>query len=122
WYASKPYLTPEEYKTCIFKTQKKIGDIGMISNIIENHDEPRGVSHYILPKDLCEASKKLLAGVYFMLKGLPFIYQGQELGMENMEFHSINEVDDISTLDEYQVALKAGLSEEEALKAVGAFS
>lgn len=122
WYDSKAYLNPEEYKSCIFSTQKKIGDTGMISNIIENHDEPRGVSHYICPEDLCDASKKLLAGVYFMLKGLPFIYQGQEIGMENMKFNSIEDVDDVSTLDEYQVALNAGLGEEEAFRRVAAFS
>ena len=122
WYDSRAYLDPEEYKSCIFSTQKKIGDTGMISNIIENHDEPRGVSHYICPEDLCDASKKLLAGVYFMLKGLPFIYQGQEIGMENMKFNSIEDVDDVSTLDEYQVALNAGLGEEEAFRRVAAFS
>lgn len=103
WYASKPYLTPEEYKKCIFHTQKKIGDTGMISNIIENHDEPRGVCHYISPEDRCPDSRKLLAGVYFLLKGIPFIYQGQEIGMENMEFTSMDQIDDISTIDEYQV-------------------
>ena len=122
WYDSRAYLNPEEYKSCIFSTQKKIGDTGMISNIIENHDEPRGVSHYICPEDLCDASKKLLAGVYFMLKGLPFIYQGQEIGMENMKFNSIEDVDDVGTLDEYQVALNAGLGEEEAFRRVAAFS
>lgn len=122
WYDSRAYLNPEEYKSCIFSTQKKIGDTGMISNIIENHDEPRGVSHYICPENLCDASKKLLAGVYFMLKGLPFIYQGQEIGMENMKFNSIEDVDDVSTLDEYQVALNAGLGEEEAFRRVAAFS
>ena len=122
WYDSSAYLNPEEYKSCIFSTQKKIGDTGMISNIIENHDEPRGVSHYICPEDLCNASKKLLAGVYFMLKGLPFIYQGQEIGMENMKFNGIEDVDDVSTLDEYQVALNAGLGEEEAFRRVAAFS
>lgn len=122
WYDSRAYLNPEEYKSCIFSTQKKIGDTGMISNIIENHDEPRGVSHYICPEDLYDASKKLLAGVYFMLKGLPFIYQGQEIGMENMKFNSIEDVDDVSTLDEYQVALNAGLGEEEAFRRVAAFS
>lgn len=122
WYDSRAYLDPEEYKSCIFSTQKKIGDTGMISNIIENHDEPRGVSHYICPEDLCDASKKLLAGVYFMLKGLPFIYQGQEIGMENMKFNSIEDVDDVSTLDEYQVALNAGLGAEEAFRRVAAFS
>ena len=121
-YYSRAYLNQVEYKSCIFSTQKKIGDTGMISNIIENHDEPRGVSHYICPEDLCDASKKLLAGVYFMLKGLPFIYQGQEIGMENMKFNSIEDVDDVSTLDEYQVALNAGLGEEEAFRRVAAFS
>ena len=57
-----------------------------------------------------------------MLKGLPFIYQGQEIGMENMKFNSIEDVDDVSTLDEYQVALNAGLGEEEAFRRVAAFS
>ena len=122
WYASKPYLSPEEYKKCIFHTQKKIGDTGMISNIIENHDEPRGVCHYISPEDRCPDSKKLLAGIYFLLKGIPFIYQGQEIGMENMEFTSMDQIDDISTIDEYQVALRAGCSEKEALDAASAFS
>ena len=85
WYASQYVLTPEDYKKCIFHTQQKIGETGLISNIIENHDEPRGVCHYILPEDRCLDSKKLLAGVYFFLRGIPFIYQGQEIGMENME-------------------------------------
>lgn len=122
WYDSKPCLTPEEYKACIFSAQEKFGEVGMISNIIENHDEPRGVSHYILPEDLCNDSKKLLAGIYFMLRGIPFIYQGQEIGMENTVISSISDVDDISTLDEYQVALDAGLSKEEALEKVAVFS
>ncbi len=122
WYASKRYLTPDEYKQCIFETQKKIGDMGMVSNIIENHDEPRGVCYYIQPEDRCTDAKKLLAGVYFMLRGLPFIYQGQEIGMENLDFHSIDEIDDISTLDEYKVAREAGLSDEEALSVASAFS
>ena len=71
--------------------------------------KPRGVSHYIPEGDCCDTSKKMLAALNFMLRGLPFIYQGQELGMENIPFKSIDEVDDISTLDEYKVALDAGL-------------
>ena len=122
WYASQRYLTPDEYKHCIFETQKKIGDMGMVSNIIENHDEPRGVCYYIQPQDRCTDAKKLLAGVYFMLRGLPFIYQGQEIGMENLDFHTIDEIYDISTLDEYKVAREAGLSDEEALSVASAFS
>ena len=97
-------------------------DIGFVSNIIENHDEPRGVSRYIPEGDCCDASKKMLGGLNFMLRGLPFIYQGQELGMENVKFESIDQVDDISSLDEYKVALEAGCTPEEALKAVSRFS
>ena len=122
WYASKYVLTPEDYKKCIFHTQQKIGETGLISNFIENHDEPRGVCHYILPEDRCLDSKKLLAGVYFFLRGIPFIYQGQEIGMENMDFTSMEQIDDISTIDEYKVALNAGCTEKEALQAASAFS
>lgn len=53
-----------------------------------------------------------------MKKGLPFIYQGQELGMENNKFKDISEIDDLNTIDEYHVALEAGCSKEQALAAV----
>ncbi len=118
---SKP-ITPDDYKRCCFEAQERIGTIGFLCNIIENHDEPRGVSRYIPEGECCPQSKKMLAALNFMLRGLPFIYQGQELGMENTTFSSIEEVDDISTLNEYQVALHAGLTEEEALKTVAKHS
>ena len=121
WYDAVP-ITPDDYRNCCFESQAKVGDIGFLSNIIENHDEPRGVSRYIPQGDCCDESKKMLAALNFMLRGLPFIYQGQELGMENMPFSSIDEIDDISTHDEYRVALEAGLSPDEALKAVSAYS
>lgn len=121
WYDASP-ITPDDYKRCCFESQAKIRDIGLLSNIIENHDEPRGVSRYIPEGECCTQSKKLLAAMNFMLRGLPFIYQGQELGMENVPFSSIDEIDDISTLDEYQVALNAGLSPADALHAVAKFS
>ncbi len=121
WYDARQ-ITPEEYKTCCFQAQAKIGTIGFLSNIIENHDEPRGVSHYLPEGDCTVKSKKMLAALNFMLRGIPFIYQGQELGMENVPFTSIEEVDDISTLDEYQTALQAGLSPKDALKAVAKYS
>lgn len=121
WYDAKP-ITPDDYKRCCFESQAKAAGIGFLSNIIENHDEPRGVSHYIPEGDCCPESKKLLAALNFMLRGIPFIYQGQELGMENTVFSSIDDVDDISTLEEYKVALNAGLSPEDALKAVSKYS
>ena len=121
WYDAG-VITPEDYINCCFEAQERVGENGLLSNIIENHDEPRGVSYYIPQGDCCEESKKMLAALYFMLRGIPFIYQGQELGMENVPFSSIEEVDDISSLDEYQVALEAGLTAEEALKVIARYS
>lgn len=121
WYDAKA-IAPDDYKRCCFESQAKIGGVGFLSNIIENHDEPRGVSRYIPEGECCTQSKKLLAALNFMLRGLPFIYQGQEIGMENVPFSSIDEIDDISTLDEYQVALRADLSPDEAFKAVAKYS
>ena len=121
WYDSKP-ITPDDYKRCCFETQEKIGDIGMISTIIENHDEPRGVSHYIPADELSETAKKFLGTMQFMLRGLPFIYQGQEIGMENVNFTSMEQIDDISTRDQYRVAIEAGISPEEAFASVKHYS
>ncbi len=121
WYDAKP-ITPDDYKRCCFESQKRIGEIGFLSNIIENHDEPRGVCRYIPEGDCCLESKKMLAALNFMLRGIPFIYQGQEIGMENLPISSIDEVDDISARDEYKVALAAGLSPEEALRIIARFS
>ena len=114
--------TAEEYKTACFAAQARSSNIGFLSNIIENHDEPRGVSHYLPQGVTCDAAKKMLGGVNFMLRGLPFLYQGQEIGMENTVFHDISEIDDVHTIDQYRVALRAGLSEKQALAAVEPFS
>ena len=117
WYAHTP-VTPEAYIRTVCNSQQKMNEIGFLANIIENHDEPRGVSRYIPEGDCTDKSKKMLALITMCLRGMPFIYQGQEIGMENMEFASMDQIDDISTIDEYQVALDAGLSETEALKVI----
>ncbi|MCR5486407.1 MAG: alpha-glucosidase [Lachnospiraceae bacterium] len=111
-------ITPDDYRNCVFETQRKVADVGFISNIIENHDEPRGVSRYIPEGELTDAGKKMLGTAYFFLKGIPWIYQGQEIGMENIPVSSIEEVDDISSIDAYRVAREAGLTDKEALKLI----
>ena len=121
WYDNSP-VTPDDYRKCCFDSQERAEGIGFLSNIIENHDEPRGVSRYIHEGECSDAAKKMLAALYFLLKGMPFIYQGQEIGMENVSFESIDQYDDISTLEEYQVAIENGLSKEQALEAVKRYS
>ena len=62
------------------------------------------------------AGTKMLGTISVLLRGIPFIYQGQEIGMQNAVWNSIDEFDDISTKDQYHIARKAGLSNEEALE------
>ena len=121
WYASR-IPSPDDYKNCCFKSQESVRDMGFLSNIIENHDEPRGVSHYLPQYAQNSKGKKLLASMYFMLKGLPFIYQGQELGMENSVYNSIDDIDDVGTKDEYRLCMEKGYEKEEALKIVGHYT
>ncbi len=121
WYRNEP-VSAEMYKNAIFAGQQLTGEIGFLSNIIENHDEPRGVSRYIPAEDLSDTSKKALACAYFFLRGIPFVYQGQEIGMENCRFPNIAAYDDVSTIDNYKTCVDAGYSEEEALEYAYRFS
>lgn len=115
WYDSKPIVF-KRWREVLFASQKKLQNVGFAANIIENHDEPRGASRYLPEHAQNESGKKMLATTSILLRGIPFIYQGQEIGMTNCRRNDISEYDDISTLDQYQVALDAGCSKEEALR------
>lgn len=114
--------TADELKESIFQAHERADSIGVLSTIIENHDEPRGVSHYIAEGPVNDTSKKALGTIQVLRKGIPFIYQGQEIGMENQVFESVEDFDDIATINGYHVAKEAGLTEEEALAAIAKYS
>ena len=114
--------TADELKESMFQAHERADSIGVLSTIIENHDEPRGVSHYIAEGPVNDTSKKALGTIQVLRKGIPFIYQGQEIGMENQVFESVEDFDDIATINGYHVAKEAGLSEEEALAAIAKYS
>ncbi len=114
--------TADELKESIFQAHERADSIGVLSTIIENHDEPRGVSHYIAEGPVNDTSKKALGTIQVLRKGIPFIYQCQEIGMENQVFESVEDFDDIATINGYHVAKEAGLSEEEALAAIAKYS
>lgn len=114
--------TVDELKESIFQAHERADSIGVLSTIIENHDEPRGVSHYIAEGPVNDTSKKALGTIQVLRKGIPFIYQGQEIGMENQVFESVEDFDDIATINGYHVAKEAGLSEEEALAVIANYS
>ena len=115
WYDSKS-VEFGPWRDIIFASQQSMQDIGFLSNIIENHDEPRGASRYLPPHAQNEMGKKMLATTYMLLRGIPFIYQGQEIGMTNCRRSDISEYDDISSHDQYQVAIQAGCTKEQALQ------
>lgn len=121
WYDNKPFSI-NELRKAIFNSQLETSGVGFKANIIENHDEPRGVSRYIPEQGLNDRSKKMLGAISLMLRGIPFIYQGQEIGMTNNKFNSIKEFDDIATIDQYNVAIEKGYIDEEALKIINIFS
>ena len=114
--------TADELKESIFQAHERADRIGVLSTIIENHDEPRGVSHYIAEGPVNDTSKKALGTIQILRKGIPFIYQGQEIGMENQVFESVEDFDDIATINGYHVAKEAGLTEEEALAVIANYS
>lgn len=121
WYDAPP-LNFQRWREAIVNSQLEIQNCGYEANIIENHDEPRGVSRFLPEYARTPAGAKMLGTVSILLRGIPFIYQGQEIGMQNAVWNSIEEYDDISTKDQYRIAREAGLSEKEALEVCGRMS
>lgn len=115
WYESKPFDV-SRWRDILFSSQLVKQDTAFCANIIENHDQSRGASFFIPENDYSPKSVKALASITVMLRGLPFLYQGQEIGMKNCPFESIDEYDDISTKKQYNYALRDGLSEAEAMQ------
>lgn len=114
WYDA-PSISFDAWKKAITDSQMRVQNVGFEANIIENHDEPRGVSRFLPDYAQNADGAKMLGTVSVLLRGIPFIYQGQEIGMQNARWNSVDEFDDISTKDQYRVAREAGLSDAEAL-------
>ena len=121
WYDA-PEITFEAWREAIVNSQLEVQEVGFEANIIENHDEPRGVSRFLPVYAQNPAGAKMLGTANILLRGIPFIYQGQELGMMNAKWNSIDEFDDISTKDQYKVAKAAGLTDDQAMKVCAAMS
>ncbi|NMM95188.1 alpha-glucosidase [Bifidobacterium sp. DSM 109957] len=127
WYRPKQWSV-EEYKNLIFTAQEQQQKLGVWSPThLECHDSPRALTRLMRNADVSGASDDpavrrmqatMLATMFFFLRGTPFIYQGQELGVRNTTMSSIDQFDDIFTHDQYQVALRAGVDEREAFDAV----
>lgn len=120
WYQGRSNWTISDLKKTIFDSQKSIENAhGISANVLENHDQPRTLSKLIVKKEhQTPTAAKALATMYYFLPGVPFIYQGQEIGMKNMQRKTISEFNDVSTINNYQMALREGYSEDDALELV----
>lgn len=121
WYDS-PDIDFKQWRKTVINSQLEVQTCGFEANIIENHDEPRGVSRFLPDYARTPAGTKMLGTISVLLRGIPFIYQGQEIGMQNAVWNSLEEFDDINTIDQYHLAREAGLSNEEALTVCGKMS
>jgi oligo-1,6-glucosidase len=107
-----------EFKQVISKWQIELVDCGWNSLFWNNHDLPRAVSKYGDPGRYRVQSAKMLATAMHFLKGSPYIYQGEEIGMTNVQFDAIDDYQDIETLNLYQERIAAGVSHEEMMRGI----
>ena len=114
WCDSVPFEF-KKWRDVVLNNQLYVNDLAFEANIIENHDQTRGVSYFIPEEDYSYESVTALATVMLLLKGIPFIYQGQEIGMRNCRFESADDYEDISTLEQYKQAIAKGHSVESAM-------
>ncbi|QCP34235.1 Family 13 glycosyl hydrolase [Anaerostipes rhamnosivorans] len=115
WHKRKDW-TMEEFRELLFESQEEIQKTGWQGLFIENHDQPRAVNKFFpFKEDQTYEASTVLAGMYFFLRGTPFIYQGQELGVKNVWRDSIESFDDIESRGQYETALSDGCTKEEAL-------
>ncbi|MBD7912200.1 MULTISPECIES: alpha-glucosidase [Clostridium] len=113
---------PRELKETLTRWQNALDKDGWNALFIENHDIPRVVSSWGDDKKYWRESATALALMYFMQKGTPFIYQGQELGMTNVPFESIEEFNDIMSINIYNKMVGCGKDKGEVLKTIKATS
>ncbi|HBF77935.1 MAG TPA: glucohydrolase [Clostridiaceae bacterium] len=108
----------KDFKNVLIKWQEALKDKGWNSLYMNNHDQPRMVSRFGDDKNFRVESAKMLATVLHTLKGTPYIYQGEEIGMTNVSFDSIEDYNDIETLNAYHEKLNEGIPKETLMEAV----
>ena len=87
-----------------------------------NHDQPRVVSRFGDEKNYWKESAKMLAAAVHLMRGTPYIYQGEELGMTNAHYNDISQYRDVESLNYYEILLSGGMTKEEALEILSAKS
>ncbi|EHI9239600.1 alpha-glucosidase [Vibrio vulnificus] len=111
-------LDLKQFKHVLTKWQTELSNQGWNSLFWNNHDLPRVVSKYGDDKCYRVESAKMLATALHFLKGTPYIYQGEEIGMTNVAFESLDQYKDIETLNFYKVKTESGVSHQHMMDAI----
>ncbi|MFG6147706.1 glycoside hydrolase family 13 protein [Halobacillus sp. B23F22_1] len=114
----KKSLDIHTLKRIFTKWQTALDGSGWNALFLENHDLPRSVSVWGNDEKYHTASSKCLAAFYFLMQGTPFIYQGQEIGMTNVHFPTIDDYDDVAAKNLYQYETASGKSHEKVMEAI----
>lgn len=109
-----------DLKRTLAKWQTELGDEGWNSLFWNNHDTPRIVSRWGNDEEYRQESAKLFAILLHLMKGTPYIYQGEEIGMTNYEMESLDDIYDIESINMYHERLAAGHSEADILTSINA--
>lgn len=109
-----------DLKRVLAKWQTSLGDQGWNSLFWNNHDLPRIVSRWGNDKEFHDQSAKMFAVLLHMMKGTPYIYQGEEIGMTNRPVSSIDEVEDIESVNMYHDRLAKGYAVEDIITSINA--
>lgn len=113
-------LSIPELKQVLSKWQVALGDEGWNSLFWNNHDLPRIVSRWGNDTTYHDQSTKLFAILLYMMKGTPYIYQGEEIGMTNYPISDISEAQDIETINMYKERLALGFTKEALIESINA--
>ncbi|KAB2332423.1 glycoside hydrolase family 13 protein [Bacillus mesophilum] len=119
---TNPVLDIVELKKVLSRWQKGLENDGWNALFIENHDKPRIVSTWGNDDKYWYESATAMATMYFLMQGTPFIYQGQEIGMTNVHYPSIDDYDDVATKNIYRFKSEEGVPHEEIMKILWASS
>ena len=107
-----------DLKKVLSKWQTELEGEGWNSLFWNNHDLPRIVSRWGNDREYRVESAKMLATLLHGMKGTPYIYQGEELGMTNVRFEDINEYNDIESLNMYKDRISKGYSHDEIMASI----
>lgn len=119
---TNPEVDIVELKKVLTRWQKGLEADGWNALFIENHDKPRVVSTWGNDKEYWQQSATAMGAMYFLMQGTPFIYQGQEIGMTNVQFPSIDDYDDVAVKNLYRLKKEEGMSHQDIMDIIWASS